>query len=52
MLKQQQTIKHPVSLTRASAIHTGIKVNMHWKPAPIDHGIRFVRTDLDGKPVI
>jgi UDP-3-O-[3-hydroxymyristoyl] N-acetylglucosamine deacetylase / 3-hydroxyacyl-[acyl-carrier-protein] dehydratase len=51
MLKQQQTIKHAVSFT-GIGIHTGNQVNMHWKPAPVDHGIKFVRTDLDGKPVI
>ena len=51
MLKQQQTIKHTVSLS-GTGIHTGSQVNMTWKPAPVDHGIKFVRTDLDGKPVI
>ena len=51
MLKQQQTIKHAVSFT-GIGIHTGNKVSMTWKPAAVDHGIKFVRTDLDGKPVI
>jgi UDP-3-O-[3-hydroxymyristoyl] N-acetylglucosamine deacetylase / 3-hydroxyacyl-[acyl-carrier-protein] dehydratase len=51
MLKQQQTIKHAVSFS-GIGIHTGSKVNMTWKPAPVDHGIKFVRTDLEGKPVI
>ena len=51
MLKQQQTIKRPVSFS-GIGIHTGSNVNMTWKPAPVDHGIKFVRTDLDGKPVI
>ena len=51
MLKQQQTIKRPVSLS-GIGVHTGSKVNMTWKPAPVDHGIKFVRTDLDSKPVI
>lgn len=51
MFKQQQTIKRPVSFS-GIGIHTGNKVNMTWKPAPVDHGIKFVRTDLDSKPVI
>jgi UDP-3-O-[3-hydroxymyristoyl] N-acetylglucosamine deacetylase/3-hydroxyacyl-[acyl-carrier-protein] dehydratase len=51
MLKQQQTIKRAVSFS-GTGIHTGSKVNMTWKPAPVDHGIRFVRVDLDGKPEI
>ncbi len=51
MLKQQQTIKRPVACA-GIGIHTGNKVHMTWKPAPVDHGIKFVRTDLDGRPVI
>lgn len=51
MLKQQQTIKRPVTFT-GIGIHTGNKVTMTWKPAPVDHGIRFVRTDLETKPVL
>ena len=51
MLKQQQTIKRAASFS-GIGIHTGSNVNMTWKPAPVDHGIKFVRTDLDGKPVI
>jgi UDP-3-O-[3-hydroxymyristoyl] N-acetylglucosamine deacetylase / 3-hydroxyacyl-[acyl-carrier-protein] dehydratase len=51
MLKQQQTIKRSVLLSGVG-IHTGNKVGMTWKPAPIDHGIKFVRADLDGKPEI
>jgi UDP-3-O-[3-hydroxymyristoyl] N-acetylglucosamine deacetylase/3-hydroxyacyl-[acyl-carrier-protein] dehydratase len=51
MFKQQQTIKRSVSLS-GIGIHTGQKVNMTWKPAPVGHGVRFVRVDLDEKPVI
>jgi UDP-3-O-[3-hydroxymyristoyl] N-acetylglucosamine deacetylase / 3-hydroxyacyl-[acyl-carrier-protein] dehydratase len=51
MFKQQQTIKRPVSFS-GIGIHTGGKVNMTWRPAPVDHGIKFVRVDLDGHPVI
>lgn len=35
-----------------TGVHTGNKVTMTWKPAPVDHGIKFVRVDLDSKPVI
>ena len=51
MLKQQQTIKRAVTFTGVG-IHTGSQVTMTWKPALVDHGIKFVRTDLDSKPVI
>jgi len=51
MFKQQQTIKRPVTFA-GTGIHTGNKVTMTWKPAPVDHGIKFVRVDLDSRPVI
>ncbi|MDW8343918.1 MAG: bifunctional UDP-3-O-[3-hydroxymyristoyl] N-acetylglucosamine deacetylase/3-hydroxyacyl-ACP dehydratase [Verrucomicrobiae bacterium] len=51
MFKQQQTIKREVSFS-GIGIHTGQKVTMTWKPAPPDHGIRFVRVDLESKPII
>jgi UDP-3-O-[3-hydroxymyristoyl] N-acetylglucosamine deacetylase / 3-hydroxyacyl-[acyl-carrier-protein] dehydratase len=51
MLKQQQTIKRPVSFS-GIGIHTGAKVNMTWKPAPVDHGVKFIRTDLESKAEI
>src|SRR5437899_8078340 len=51
MLKQQQTIKRPVTFS-GIGIHTGNQVTMTWKPAPLDHGIKFVRVDLETKPVI
>ena len=51
MLKQQQTIKQAITFA-GTGIHTGNKVTMTWKPAPVDHGIKFVRVDLDSRPVI
>ena len=51
MFKLQQTIKRSVSFS-GTGIHTGAKVTMTWKPAPVDHGIKFIRVDLDSKPVI
>ncbi|MCX7886783.1 MAG: bifunctional UDP-3-O-[3-hydroxymyristoyl] N-acetylglucosamine deacetylase/3-hydroxyacyl-ACP dehydratase [Verrucomicrobiae bacterium] len=51
MVKQQQTIKRPVSFSGVG-LHTGNKVTMTWKPAPVDHGIKFIRTDLESRPAI
>jgi UDP-3-O-[3-hydroxymyristoyl] N-acetylglucosamine deacetylase/3-hydroxyacyl-[acyl-carrier-protein] dehydratase len=51
MLKQQQTIKREVTFS-GIGIHTGHTVNMTWKPAPLNHGIKFVRMDLDGHPTV
>ena len=33
-------------------VHSGMKVNLRIHPAPANHGIRFVRTDLPNAPVI
>lgn len=51
MLKQQQTIKREVNFT-GIGIHTGRKVTMTWKPAAVDHGIKFLRNDLASRPLI
>lgn len=51
MLELQRTIKNEVSLAGVG-LHTGTTCTMTFKPAPINHGIRFVRTDLGGNPEI
>ncbi len=33
-------------------VHSGKKVNLTIKPAPINHGIKFIRTDLPDSPSI
>lgn len=47
----QHTIKKQVSI-QGIGLHTGSKVNLTFKPAPIDHGISFKRIDLEGQPII
>ncbi len=47
----QQTLRRAVFCSGVG-LHSGKKVNLTIKPAPINHGIRFVRTDLAHKPVI
>ncbi len=34
------------------ALHCGLKVALVLRPAPVDHGIRFIRTDIAGCPSI
>ena len=34
------------------ALHCGLKVALVLKPAPVDHGIRFLRTDIPGCPSV
>ena len=33
-------------------MHTGVDYNMTLKPAKANSGIRFIRTDLEDKPII
>ncbi|MBL4905719.1 MAG: UDP-3-O-acyl-N-acetylglucosamine deacetylase, partial [Flavobacteriaceae bacterium] len=51
MSKQQQTIQKEVSLSGVG-LHTGNKVTITFKPAPVNHGFAFVRVDLEGSPII
>jgi UDP-3-O-[3-hydroxymyristoyl] N-acetylglucosamine deacetylase len=47
----QRTLKKEISCFSVG-LHTGRKVNMKIKPAPVDTGIVFVRTDLpDSQPI-
>jgi UDP-3-O-[3-hydroxymyristoyl] N-acetylglucosamine deacetylase/3-hydroxyacyl-[acyl-carrier-protein] dehydratase len=51
MSTNQKTIKSEVSLSGVG-LHTGNQVTMTFKPAPKNHGITFVRVDLEGSPEI
>lgn len=42
---RQRTLKNPIRATGVG-LHTGHKVYMTLRPAPVDHGIVFRRTDL------
>lgn len=48
---KQHTIKRPISISGVG-LHTGVKVNMTFLPAPTNHGIKFQRVDLDGQPIV
>ncbi len=47
----QRTIKMPTSFS-GMGLHTGTFCTITLKPAPINHGIVFQRTDLVGNPTI
>jgi UDP-3-O-[3-hydroxymyristoyl] N-acetylglucosamine deacetylase/3-hydroxyacyl-[acyl-carrier-protein] dehydratase len=51
MIKLQRTIKKPASLS-GTGLHTGNQTTITFKPAVVNHGIVFVRTDLDSSPEI
>ncbi|HYP17349.1 MAG TPA: bifunctional UDP-3-O-[3-hydroxymyristoyl] N-acetylglucosamine deacetylase/3-hydroxyacyl-ACP dehydratase, partial [Opitutus sp.] len=46
---KQRTLAREASI-KGSALHTGDAVTLTMKPAPVDHGIVFKRTDLNGSP--
>ena len=48
---KQSTIGNEVQI-EGVGLHTGSYVSMRFKPAPENHGIRFQRCDLEGKPII
>jgi UDP-3-O-[3-hydroxymyristoyl] N-acetylglucosamine deacetylase/3-hydroxyacyl-[acyl-carrier-protein] dehydratase len=50
-MDKQRTIAKEISLSGVG-LHTAKKVNVTFKPAEVDSGINFVRTDLPGRPVI
>ncbi len=51
MSDKQRTLAKEVSLT-GKGLHSGIDVNVTFKPAPANHGYKFYRIDLPGTPVI
>ncbi len=51
MLEQQRTLRKSVSMS-GIGLHTGTECKMTFKSAPENYGIRFIRTDLGGKPEI
>lgn len=51
MSEKQRTLVNEVSLS-GKGLHSGIDVNVTFKPAPPNHGYKFCRTDLPGAPLI
>lgn len=50
-IKKQRTLVKEVSL-KGKGLHSGLDVNITFKPAPENHGYKFCRTDLPGNPII
>jgi len=48
---KQRTLMHEVGCT-GIGLHTGEKVKINLRPAPANSGIKFVRTDLKGRPEV
>lgn len=51
MTENQQTIAADIAY-QGIGLHSGVAVNMVLRPAPVDTGIVFVRSDLEGKPSV
>jgi UDP-3-O-[3-hydroxymyristoyl] N-acetylglucosamine deacetylase len=47
----QRTLDHEVSCS-GIGLHSGKEVHLALKPAPINHGIKFIRKDLPDNPTI
>jgi UDP-3-O-[3-hydroxymyristoyl] N-acetylglucosamine deacetylase / 3-hydroxyacyl-[acyl-carrier-protein] dehydratase len=51
MSERQRTLAKEISLN-GKGLHTGNNVTITFKPAPVNHGYKFCRVDLPGKPII
>ena len=51
MSEKQRTLKGIVKVN-GIGLHTGLEVNLEIHPAPDNHGYKFQRIDLEGKPII
>lgn len=51
MTVKQKTLAKEFSIS-GKGLHTNCLVTMTFKPAPVNHGFKFQRIDLDGQPVI
>jgi UDP-3-O-[3-hydroxymyristoyl] N-acetylglucosamine deacetylase/3-hydroxyacyl-[acyl-carrier-protein] dehydratase len=51
MAEKQKTIKKDINIS-GKGLHTGLSANVTFKPAPANHGIRFMRIDLDENPIV
>ncbi len=51
MKEKQKTIISPVSVS-GIGLHSGNEVELTFKPAPENYGIKFKRTDLENQPII
>ncbi len=49
--RMQRTIAGPAQI-EGIGLHTGEKGQMKFLPAPVGHGVRFVRVDLPGNPEV
>ena len=51
MYTKQHTLKSEITFSSVG-LHTGATVNVTIEPAPINHGYKFQRVDIEGQPII
>jgi len=51
MAEKQKTLAKPFKI-EGKGLHTGVNVTMNFLPAPVNHGFKFKRVDLENEPVI
>lgn len=51
MSEKQKTIKTSASI-KGVGLHTGKEVEITFKPAPENHGVKFVRVDVENHPFV
>ncbi|MBU0764931.1 MAG: bifunctional UDP-3-O-[3-hydroxymyristoyl] N-acetylglucosamine deacetylase/3-hydroxyacyl-ACP dehydratase [Bacteroidetes bacterium] len=51
MSDKQRTICREITL-KGTGLHTGIESCITFKPAPVNHGYKFCRIDIQGAPVV
>ncbi|MDX1285092.1 MAG: bifunctional UDP-3-O-[3-hydroxymyristoyl] N-acetylglucosamine deacetylase/3-hydroxyacyl-ACP dehydratase, partial [Draconibacterium sp.] len=51
MTVKQKTLANSFEI-KGKGLHTGVMVTMNFLPAPVNHGFKFKRVDLEGQPVI
>lgn len=51
MTEKQKTLAKPFKI-EGKGLHTGVNVTMNFLPAPVNHGFKFKRIDLEGAPII
>jgi UDP-3-O-[3-hydroxymyristoyl] N-acetylglucosamine deacetylase/3-hydroxyacyl-[acyl-carrier-protein] dehydratase len=51
LLEKQRTLKKETHIS-GIGLHTGQTITITFKPAPKNHGFRFIRVDLENKPIL
>jgi UDP-3-O-[3-hydroxymyristoyl] N-acetylglucosamine deacetylase/3-hydroxyacyl-[acyl-carrier-protein] dehydratase len=51
MAVKQKTLASSFTI-QGKGLHTGVNVTMNFLPAPINHGFKFKRIDLENQPII